>query len=187
VALVQPFLTAASLDLSARICVVAGFWPILWIAGVAVLISGLTGWRSTPPATCAWSGTGARTSGSRRARRARVLASGPPRLRRPSPGPASRPGRRTRTSAHRSRSRTSAWDARPRSGSRPGTRPHVRTTSTRRNTAKAGQGRPSSRSRFHSTTQAPRHDPHPAHSPHSEQEDGPRRGSGAVPQRTRPA
>ena len=43
VALVQPFLTAASLDLSARICMVAFSWPILWIAGVAVLISGLTG------------------------------------------------------------------------------------------------------------------------------------------------
>jgi hypothetical protein len=90
VAMVQPFLTAASLDLSARICVVAfsvaipllaalvvvnrqesfqgrqtkavsvaitqvvaqtsafvgvvaGFWHILWIAGVAVLTSGLAG------------------------------------------------------------------------------------------------------------------------------------------------
>jgi hypothetical protein len=43
VALVQPFLTAASLDLSARICAVAFSWHILWIAGVAVLISGLTG------------------------------------------------------------------------------------------------------------------------------------------------
>jgi hypothetical protein len=90
VAIVQPFLMAASLDLSARICVVAfsvaipllaalvvinrqesfrhrptkavsvaitqvvaqtsafvgvvaGFWHILWIAGVAVLISGLAG------------------------------------------------------------------------------------------------------------------------------------------------
>jgi hypothetical protein len=43
VALVQPFLTAASLDLSARICVVAGFWHILWVAGEAVLVSGLAG------------------------------------------------------------------------------------------------------------------------------------------------
>ena len=52
--MVQPFLTAASLDLSATLCVVAfsvaipqpcaatgvvaGFWHIRWIAGVAVLV-----------------------------------------------------------------------------------------------------------------------------------------------------
>jgi hypothetical protein len=36
---------------SAFVGVVAGFWHILWIAGVAVLISGLAGWRSTPPPT----------------------------------------------------------------------------------------------------------------------------------------
>ena len=65
--LVQPFLTTASLDLSATICVVAfsvaipllaaqvvaqiwafagvvaGFWHILWIAGVGILASGLVG------------------------------------------------------------------------------------------------------------------------------------------------
>jgi hypothetical protein len=45
--LVQPFLTTASLDRSATISafvgVVAGFWHILWIAGVGILASGLVG------------------------------------------------------------------------------------------------------------------------------------------------
>jgi hypothetical protein len=41
VALVQPFLTAASLDLSAFVGVVAGFWHILWVAGVGMLVSGI--------------------------------------------------------------------------------------------------------------------------------------------------
>jgi ABC-type xylose transport system permease subunit len=96
--LVQPFLTAASLDLSAKICVVAfsvaipllaalvmvnwqeafrrrrtksrviagaqavaqlcafagvvaGFWHILWIAGVGILRPGWWRWRFTRPAT----------------------------------------------------------------------------------------------------------------------------------------
>jgi hypothetical protein len=61
VVMVAPFLTAASLDLSAKICVVAfsvaravaqlcafvgvvaGFWHILWIAGVRMLAGGLAG------------------------------------------------------------------------------------------------------------------------------------------------
>jgi hypothetical protein len=41
VALVQPLMTAGALDLSARICVVAGFWHIYWIAGVGMLAAGL--------------------------------------------------------------------------------------------------------------------------------------------------
>jgi hypothetical protein len=148
---------------SAFVGVVAGFWHILWIAGVAVLISGLAGVavHSAGYVRLEW------TRGPRL--RQPTSPAGPGhshgllRLRRPSPGPASRPDRRTRTRPRRSRSRTSAWAARPRCGSRPGNRPHVRTTSTRRNTAKAAQGRPSSRSPSHSTTQAPRRDPHPAH------------------------
>jgi hypothetical protein len=39
--MVQPYLTAGLLDLSARICVVAGFWHIWWIAGVGMLTGGL--------------------------------------------------------------------------------------------------------------------------------------------------
>jgi pimeloyl-ACP methyl ester carboxylesterase len=47
----QPFLTAASLDLQARICVVAGFWHISWIAGVGMLASGLMAVAVTRSAT----------------------------------------------------------------------------------------------------------------------------------------
>ena len=45
--MMQPFLTAGSLDLSTQtsafVGVVAGFWHILWIAGVGMLASGIVG------------------------------------------------------------------------------------------------------------------------------------------------
>jgi hypothetical protein len=121
VVLVQPFLTAASLDLSAKICVVAfsvaipllaalvlvnrqevfrrrvtrsvlveiaravaqvcafvgvvaGFWHILWIAGVGCWHAGSLGWWFTRQATCAWNGSRSYAPGRRRTRRHRVIA-----------------------------------------------------------------------------------------------------------------
>jgi hypothetical protein len=140
--MVQPFLTAGSLDLSARICVVAfsvaipllagllvlnrqeifrgratsyavvevtkvvaqtcafagvvaGFWHILWIAGVGILAGGLVAVGCTRPATCVWN---------------RAICRHPPTPRnpttpRPSFGPPA-PASATGTSGPRRRART---------------------------------------------------------------------------------